>query len=47
MLPVFWEDNYFELFPGEKREVRVSFPRRPFPGTLELTASAWNAPLVK
>ena len=23
-LPVFWEDNYFELFPGEKREVRVA-----------------------
>ncbi len=24
---MFWDDNYFELFPGEKREVRVSFPR--------------------
>ena len=23
-LPVFWEDNYFELFPGETREVRVA-----------------------
>ena len=47
VLPVFWEDNYFALMPGEKRTLRVSFPRRPFPGTLELTASAWNAPLVR
>ena len=27
ILPVFWDDNYFELFPGEKREIRVAFPR--------------------
>ncbi|HET7747374.1 MAG TPA: glycoside hydrolase family 2 protein [Vicinamibacteria bacterium] len=40
-LPVFWEDNYFELFPGEAREVRVALAgnseRR-----LEPRASAWN-----
>lgn len=27
ILPVYWEDNYFELFPGESRELRVSYPR--------------------
>jgi exo-1,4-beta-D-glucosaminidase len=47
VLPVYWQDNYLALLPGEKRTLRVAFPRRPFPGTLELTASAWNAPLVR
>ena len=23
ILPVFWEDNYFSLMPGEKREIAV------------------------
>ncbi|MGE5360151.1 MAG: glycoside hydrolase family 2 protein [Bacteroidales bacterium] len=26
ILPVFWEDNYFALFPGETRVLTVSFP---------------------
>ena len=29
ILPVIWEDNYFSLLPGEKRELR----RRPMPPT--------------
>jgi exo-1,4-beta-D-glucosaminidase len=45
ILPVYWEDNYFELFPGEKREVKVSFPRGA--GKPSVTAQAWNAPLVQ
>ncbi len=45
ILPVFWDDNYFEIFPGEKREVRVAFPRRA--GRLSVTAEAWNAPAVR
>jgi len=40
---VFWEDNYFELLPGEEREIRVSYARdgrtRP-----TLSAEAWNTP---
>jgi exo-1,4-beta-D-glucosaminidase len=24
VLPIFWEDNYISLLPGERREVRVS-----------------------
>ena len=32
LLPVFWDDNYFALFPGEKRErARVVSARRPAP----------------
>jgi exo-1,4-beta-D-glucosaminidase len=45
ILPVFWEDNYLELFPGEKRELRVSFPRGE--GKPSVTAEAWNAPAVQ
>jgi exo-1,4-beta-D-glucosaminidase len=45
ILPVFWDDNYFELFPGEKREVKVAFPRGT--GALSVTAEAWNAALAK
>jgi exo-1,4-beta-D-glucosaminidase len=41
-LPVFWEDNYFELFPGETREVRVAHLGSQV--GLVPTASAWNAP---
>jgi exo-1,4-beta-D-glucosaminidase len=46
-LPVYWQDNYLSLLPGEKRTLRVAFPRRPAPGTLVLTAAAWNAPAVR
>jgi hypothetical protein len=24
-VPVFWNDNYFSLFPGEERKLSVSF----------------------
>lgn len=41
-LPVFWEDNYFELMPGEKRELRVSWPPGAGRGPLALDAAAWN-----
>lgn len=41
-LPVFWDDNYFELMPGETREVRVTWPRAAATGPLVLDAAAWN-----
>ena len=41
-LPVYWEDNYFELMPGEKRELTVSWPRGSAEGPLALDAAAWN-----
>src|SRR5437867_4212855 len=45
VLPAFWDDNYFELLPGEQREIRVSYPGgerlRP-----TATGEAWNAELA-
>jgi exo-1,4-beta-D-glucosaminidase len=42
ILPVFWEDNYFELFPGEKREIRVTWERGKVASAPRLEAEAWN-----
>ncbi|MGH9331893.1 MAG: PIG-L family deacetylase, partial [Vicinamibacterales bacterium] len=44
ILPVFWEDNYFELFPGEKREIGVSWPRRADLTPPRIDVEAWNTP---
>jgi exo-1,4-beta-D-glucosaminidase len=41
VLPVLWEDNYFELLPGEAREIGVDHPLPPAPVSVE--ATAWNA----
>src|SRR5438067_1247839 len=42
ILPAFWEDNYFELLPGERREIRVAYPRRDREPPPRVTADAWN-----
>jgi len=42
ILPAYWEDNYFALFPGEKRELRVSYARGAAK-TPVVEAEAWNA----
>jgi exo-1,4-beta-D-glucosaminidase len=42
ILPVYWDDNYFALFPGEKRSVRVAYPRAREAGRPELEFQAWN-----
>jgi exo-1,4-beta-D-glucosaminidase len=44
VLPVYWEDNYFELFPGETREIRVSYPRTRTGHAAEprVEVEAWN-----
>lgn len=46
LLPVYWEDNYFALFPGETRELRVAYPRGPDSPALSVQADAWNATRV-
>jgi exo-1,4-beta-D-glucosaminidase len=43
-LPVFWDDNYFALLPGESREIAVSYPAG---GEAAVEAEAWNAPSVR
>ncbi len=43
LLPVFWEDNYFELFPGETREVRATYALKDLAGAApELEVTGWN-----
>ncbi|HEY7409859.1 MAG TPA: sugar-binding domain-containing protein [Vicinamibacteria bacterium] len=42
ILPVEWEDNYFALMPGEKRELRVAWPIGPRPAAPTVSAEAWN-----
>jgi len=43
ILPVIWEDNYFSLLPGEKREVSATY-RNSMLGTAKPTVevSGWN-----
>jgi len=47
LLPVFWEDNYLELLPGESREIAVSYPLDRAGRRLDVVAEAWNAPPVR
>ena len=43
-LPVYWDDNYFALMPGEKRDIRVSSPAAAKSSSLAIEAEAWNVP---
>jgi exo-1,4-beta-D-glucosaminidase len=41
--PVFWEDNYFSLLPGEKREVAATYDVSALDGTpAALGVDGWN-----
>jgi len=43
ILPVFWNDNYIELMPGESREMRAEYlPGSDVSGPLEVTLAGWN-----
>jgi exo-1,4-beta-D-glucosaminidase len=43
ILPVFWDDNYIELMPGESRELTARYlPSSSVFATAELTVSGWN-----
>jgi exo-1,4-beta-D-glucosaminidase len=46
LLPVFWDDNYFALMPGEKREIAVSSPLTASSSALTIEADAWNSPRI-
>jgi exo-1,4-beta-D-glucosaminidase len=46
ILPVFWDDNYVSLLPGETRELRASYRLRDRKGRPALEAEAWNAPKI-
>jgi exo-1,4-beta-D-glucosaminidase len=43
ILPVFWEDNYFSLLPGEKQKVTVEFASEDVKGEVPvLVIDGWN-----
>jgi exo-1,4-beta-D-glucosaminidase len=43
ILPVFWDDNYIELMPGESREITAKYlSTSEVSGPLELTIAGWN-----
>jgi exo-1,4-beta-D-glucosaminidase len=42
IVPIFWEDNYFTLLPGEKREVNARFSATEFHGSESLVVDGWN-----
>ncbi|HCI55833.1 MAG TPA: hypothetical protein DFI01_07905, partial [Bacteroidales bacterium] len=43
VMPVFWEDNYFSILPGEKRTLKVEFDVNDLNGERPvLKTSAWN-----
>jgi exo-1,4-beta-D-glucosaminidase len=43
-LPVYWQDNYLALLPGERRAIEVEHGGG---GDAVIEASAWNAPAVR
>jgi exo-1,4-beta-D-glucosaminidase len=44
VLPVFWSDGYFELFPGESKEIHGSFYLKDLgDAALAISVDAWNA----
>jgi exo-1,4-beta-D-glucosaminidase len=45
-LPVYWDDNYFELLPGESREIAVEYARAAS-GVPALVLDAWNVPSAR
>jgi len=41
--PIFWDDNYISLLPGEKRDIKCSVPKTSITGFKpELILSGWN-----
>jgi exo-1,4-beta-D-glucosaminidase len=42
ILPVIWEDNYFSLLPGEKREVSATYAELPNNSKPSVEVGGWN-----
>jgi exo-1,4-beta-D-glucosaminidase len=42
ILPVYWDDNYVTLFPGEEREVGVAYPKTGENDAPAVEFSGWN-----
>jgi exo-1,4-beta-D-glucosaminidase len=40
---VLWQDNYFELMPGERREITVTYQKKLLGGTKPyIKVDGWN-----
>jgi len=43
VLPVYWEDNYFELLPGESRDVTATYRTKDLRGAEpKVSVDGWN-----
>jgi exo-1,4-beta-D-glucosaminidase len=43
LAPVFWDDNYFELFPGEERRVKATYAKKLLAGEpSSIQVEGWN-----
>jgi exo-1,4-beta-D-glucosaminidase len=40
--PVFWDDNYFSLLPGETKDIRCKVPIENLSGNTKILLSGWN-----
>jgi exo-1,4-beta-D-glucosaminidase len=45
-LPVFWDDNYVTLLPGETRVITARWAAAAIRGTPRVVATGWNVPRV-
>jgi len=46
LLPVYWQDNYIQLVPGEQRTVPVAWPASA-PAAAALVIEGWNVPVTR
>jgi len=43
ILPILWQDNYFSLLPGEKRDIQASYQLKDLRGTKPVVkVEGWN-----
>ena len=47
ILPILFEDNYFPLFPGEERTIRVSFDAKLATSAPNVAIEGWNVQKIK
>jgi exo-1,4-beta-D-glucosaminidase len=48
VVPVFWEDNYFSLLPGERRQITANYPVKDLGNAPAfLVVEAWNSSPVR
>jgi len=46
ILPVYWEDNYISLLPGERRDIRIALPAWT-PAPVGVVVDGWNVPALR